>query len=363
MTRRTIIRLGAAALGVAALSALRPTLWRQAPTGTVAPGEQEVLRADAYVVTPAPVRETVRTIGTLAAKESVSVVSELSRRLVAVHVAEGTEVEAGALLFKLDDADLQAQLAELEARRRMAARTEERQEALLAYDRKALSQQAFDQAQADLQAIEAQIAALRVTLAKTEIRAPFHARVGLRRVSEGAWITPETPLTTLQDTSRIKIDFTLPERYAGAIGIGQPFVFEITGSTERFEGTVVAIEPAIDAPTRSLVVRGITENPSGALLPGAFASVEVTLAQPTEGILVPAQAAVPSASGYAVYVLRDGRAELREVEIGLRTRESLEIRRGLAVGDTVLTSNLLRLRPGARVEVGPATEAEEAGPS
>ena len=208
-------------LGVVLLSAARPSLCRRTSGGAPAPSGQEVLRAEAYVVAPTPVRETVRTIGTLAANESVSVVSELSRRLVAVHVAEGTEVEAGTLLFKLDDADLQAQLAELEARRRMAERTEGRQEALLAYDRKALSQQAFDQAQADLQAVEAQMAALRVTLAKTEIRAPFHARVGLRRVSEGAWITPETPLITLQDTSRIKIDFTLPERYAGAIGIGQ----------------------------------------------------------------------------------------------------------------------------------------------
>jgi membrane fusion protein (multidrug efflux system) len=356
MRRRTIILVGIIALGVVILSALRPSLSRQTPAPAMQDG-QEVLRADAYVVEPAAVRDTVRTVGTLAANESVSVVSELSRRLVAVHVVEGTEVEAGALLFKLDDADLRAQLAELEVRRAMAARTAERQRALLAYDKKALSQQAFDQAQADLQALEAQIATLRVTLAKTEIRAPFRARAGLRRVSEGAWITPETPLTTLQDTSRIKIDFTLPERYAGAVQIGQSFVFEITGRPERFEGRVVAIEPAIDAPTRSLVVRGITENPSGTLLPGAFAAVEVAITQPAEGILVPAEAVVPSATGYAVYVLRDGRAELREVEIGLRTREALEIRRGLAAGDTVLTSNLLRLRPGVRVEVGGNPEA------
>jgi membrane fusion protein (multidrug efflux system) len=355
MTRRTLIALGATALGVVVLATLGRS--RPGPGGPGAPPDApEVLRADAYVVAPTAVRDTVRTVGTLAANESVSVVSELSRRLVAVHVIEGTEVEAGALLFKLDDADLRAQLAELEVRRGMAARTAERQRVLLSYDKKALSQQAFDQAQADLQAIEAQIAALRVTLAKTEIRAPFHGRAGLRRVSEGAWITPETPLTTLQDTSRIKIDFTLPERYAGAVQIGQPFAFEITGSAERFEGTVVAIEPAIDAPTRSLVVRGITDNPTGALLPGAFASVAVTIAQPTEGILVPAQAVVPSATGHAVYVLRGGRAELREVEIGLRTRDALEIRRGLAAGDTVLTSNLLRLRPGVRVEIGAAPE-------
>jgi membrane fusion protein (multidrug efflux system) len=169
-------------------------------------------------------------------------------------------------------------------------------------------------------------------------------------VSEGAWITPETPLTTLQDVSRIKVDFTLPERYAGAVAIGRSFRFRVAGRGEDFEGRVLALESAIDAPTRSLLVRGVAENPSGALLPGAFASVELPIERPAEGILAPAQAIVPSAAGHAVWVLRDGRAELREVEIGLRTRDEVEIVRGLAPGETVLTTNLLRLRPGARVE-------------
>jgi membrane fusion protein (multidrug efflux system) len=348
------------ALGAGATVALRPSLSREtgpaqpaAPAGTA----DEVLQAEAYVVEPAAVRDTVRTVGTLAANESVNVVAELSRRLVAVHVTEGTDVEAGALLFKLDDADLRAQLKELEVRHRLASRTAERQQALLAYDKKALSQQAYDQAQAELQTVEAQIAALRVTLAKTEIRAPFRARVGLRRVSEGAWITPETLLTTLQDTSRIKIDFTVPERHASAIAIGQSVTYEVAGRGERVTATVIAIEPAIDAATRSLLVRAVSENPSGRLLPGAFASVEVPITQRAEGILVPAQAIIPSATGHAVFVLRDGRAALRDVEIGLRTREAVEIRRGLAAGDVVLTTNLLRLRDGVRVERADARQA------
>ncbi|MGD9765781.1 MAG: efflux RND transporter periplasmic adaptor subunit [Candidatus Binatia bacterium] len=359
MKKRVVIALAACVLAAGGLAALRPAETRE----TAPMAAPEMLRAEAYVVEPTVVRDTVRTIGTLHANESVNLVAELSRRLVGVHVVEGTSVAAGALLFKLDDADLRAQLAELEVRRRLAARTAERQKALLAYDKKALSQQAFDQAMAELQAVEAQIEALRVTLAKTEIRAPFPARAGLRRVSEGAWITPETTLITLQDTSRIKIDFTLPERYAGSIAIGQPFSFEVAGRVERFTGKVVAIEPAIDLSTRSLLVRGVYEDASGGLLPGAFASVEVPIAAPSEGIQVPAQAVIPSATGHAVYVLRDGRAELREVEIGLRTRAAVEIRSGLAVGDTVLTSNLLRLRPGVTVEIvaseAPATAKAE----
>jgi membrane fusion protein (multidrug efflux system) len=318
------------------------------PPGT---GPQAPLQAEAYVVDARPITETVRTVGTLAANESVEIVAELSRRLVAVDVEEGSAVEKGARLFKLDDADLRSELAELEARHRLAARTEQRQRELMAMGKKALSEQAYDQATAELQAVQAQMASLRVTLAKTEIRAPFSGRVGLRRVSEGAWLTPSTPLTTLQDISRIKIDFTLPERHANAIAIGQSFRFRVAGRSEDLEGRVIAIEPAIDAPTRSLVVRGISENPDGALMPGAFATLDVPVAAEASGILIPAQAIIPSATGHAVYVLREGAAALQDVEIGTRSAESVQVLRGLALGDTVLTTNLLRIRPGARVEV------------
>jgi membrane fusion protein (multidrug efflux system) len=350
MSRTRFVVLGLAVLAALALAvaALR------APSDAApaaAPAAEQPMRAEAWIAESQPVRETVRTVGTLAPNEAVDVVSELSRRLVSVDVEEGAAVEKGERLFQLDDADLRAQLAELEARRTFAARTERRQRELLEFEKKALSQQAYDQAVAYLGEVEAQIAALRVTLAKTEIRAPFGARVGLRRVSEGAWITPDTLLTTLQDTSRIKIDFTLPERYAGAVAVGQEFRFQVAGRGEDFAGRVIAVEPGIDAATRSVRVRGITENPDGVLTPGAFAAVELPLEKAGEGILVPAQAVIPSATGHAVYVLRDGRAELREVAIGVRTRDAVEILRGLAPGEAVLTTNLLRLRAGALVEV------------
>ncbi|HYD50842.1 MAG TPA: efflux RND transporter periplasmic adaptor subunit [Terriglobales bacterium] len=321
----------------------------------VASPAARALQAEAYHVVPTTVRDSVRTTGTLAANESVVIVAELSRRLVKVAVAEGSTVARGDLLFKLDDADLRAELARLEVRRQLAERTVQRQRDLLSYEKRALSKQAYDQARTELQSVEAEIAALEVTLARTEIRAPFAARVGLRRVSEGAWITPETPLTTLQDTSQIKIDFTLPERYAGSVAVGQTFFFTVTGRGEQYQGRVLAVGTAIDANTRSMQVRGITGNAEGALMPGAFASVELVLQQSGEGMMVPAQAIVPAATGHSVFVLRDGRAHNREVKIGLRTRDQVEIIDGLAFGDVVLTTNLLRLREGIPVEVTAGT--------
>lgn len=357
MTRRRIAVAVAVALGVLALVLYRSLSSDTAIAPSPGAGKQAAaLQAEAYVVAARPIHETVRTVGTLAANESVEIVAELSRRLVAVDVEEGAEVEKGKRLFKLEDADLRSQLAELEARHRLAARTEQRQRELLAFQKKALSQQAYDQATADLQAVQAAIASLQVTLAKTEIRAPFRGRVGLRRVSEGAWLTPTTLLTTLQDTSRVKIDFTLPERHAGSIVIGQTFRFRVAGRSDDIEGRVIAIEPAIDAPTRSLLVRGVSENPRGALMPGAFVTLDVPVAAESSGMLIPAQAIIPSASGHAVYVLRDGAAQLQEVEIGMRSAESVQVLRGLAIGDTVLTTNLLRMRPGVRVEVAQASD-------
>ncbi|MGH7820039.1 MAG: efflux RND transporter periplasmic adaptor subunit, partial [Candidatus Binatia bacterium] len=296
--RNRFLALGAVlALGVA-ITVLRSS----SDEGAAAPGHggadaaagEATLRAAGYVVVPARLRETVRAVGTLAANESVRIVPELSRRLVRVHAAEGVRVEKEELLFELDDADLRASLAQLDARRELAQRTLSRQRTLMAEDKKALSQQAYDQSTADLRSIEAEIEGLRVTLAKTNVRAPFGGTTGLRHVSEGAWVTPDSVLTTLQDTSRIKIDFTLPERYAPAIAVGQTFEFHVSGRSETFAGAIAALEPVIDAQTRSLLVRGTADNPEGRLLPGAFVSVEVALEDVGGGVMVPAEALVPS---------------------------------------------------------------------
>ncbi len=323
------------------------------PASAGAADEDAPLHASGVEARPADLRETARTVGTLAANESVNIVPELSRRLVRVHVEEGARVEQERLLFELDDADLRAVQAELQARRRLAANTVERQRSLLAEDERALSGQDHERALADLAALDAQLRANQVTLAKTRIRAPFAGTIGLRRVSEGAWVTPETLLSTLQDRSRIKVDFTLPERHASLIAAGQEFRFRVEGRSEPFAARVLAVEPVIQAETRSLLVRGIADNPDASLFPGAFVAVEVPLVGVAEGVMVPAEALLPSAEGHSVFVLEEGRAELRPVEVGVRGEENVQILRGLAEGELVLRTNLLRLRPGVAVVLDP----------
>lgn len=304
------------------------------------------LKAEVYIVKPAPFAQTVSTVGSLRANESVAVSSELSRRLVKIQFQEGTDVAAGDALFKLDDSDLVSQLAEIDARIALAKSTKVRAENLLPSE--SISQQEFDAAAAQLSILEAQKVTKTIEIAKTEIHAPFAGRIGIRQVSEGAFVSPNMLLIQLQDISHIKVDFRLPERYAGQVKSGQKFTFTVAGNGATFDGTVTVVEPAIDSATRSLRVRGLCTAPQG-LLPGGFAEVTLTLDGMVNGFMVPSQAIVPSPRGQGIYLISDGKAKLQPVEIGTRTDDKVQILRGITEGDVVATTNLLRIRPGLEV--------------
>ncbi|MDH4445329.1 MAG: efflux RND transporter periplasmic adaptor subunit [Akkermansiaceae bacterium] len=304
------------------------------------------LKAEVYIVKQVPFARTLSTVGTLRANESVTLVSELSRRLVKIQVEEGSQVAAGDLLFKLDDSDLMAELGEIDARMKLADTNKARADNLL--PSKAISQQEFDSSTSALDLLKEQRNTKSVQIAKTEIRAPFAGRVGIRQVSEGAFVSPAVPLINLQDVSQIKVDFPLPERYSSEIKRGQKFTFAVAGNGQTFDGVVTVIEPAIDATTRSLLVRGLCTTPQG-LLPGGFAEVTLTLDGLANGFMVPSQAVIPSPRGQAVYVIEDGKAKLHTVEIGTRTDDQVQILRGLNEGDAIAITNLLRIRPDLAV--------------
>jgi membrane fusion protein (multidrug efflux system) len=320
---------------------------------TAAAPPAQAISVEVHRVQAEPLEVQVTATGSLLGRESVQIVSELSRRLVKVHAEEGMRVAKGALLFELDATDLAAELAKLEVQARLTRATLDRTERLMA---EGLSnQQELDLASARVDEVTADRQALRVTLSKTQIRAPFAGTLGLRRVSEGAWVSPSTLLSTLQDTSTLKLDFTLPERYAGAVRTGGAFRFRVEGRPETFEGTVGAIEPSVDPATRSLLVRGVIDG-STQLLPGSAASVEVPL-RVDQALLVPPIAIIPGIEGRRVFVVDGGRARSTPVELGYRTPDRVQIVGGLSEGDQVITTNLLRIRDDVPVSVavgGPA---------
>ncbi len=327
-----------------------PAAVQSETAGAAAP---QAISVEVHRVQAEPLEVQVTATGSLIGRESVQIVSELSRRLVKVHAEEGTRVAQGALLFELDATDLAAELAKLEVQARLTRATLDRTRALMA---EGLSnQQELDLASARVDEVAANRQALRVTLARTQIRAPFAGTLGLRRVSEGAWVSPSTLLSTLQDTSTLKIDFTLPERYAGAVRPGASFRFRVDGRPETFEGSVGAIEPSVDAATRSLLVRGVIDGSTN-LLPGSAASVEVPL-RVDQALLVPPIAIIPGIEGRRVFVVDQGRARSTPVELGFRTADRVQVVGGLSEGDQVIITNLLRVRDDMPVSVaveGPA---------
>jgi membrane fusion protein, multidrug efflux system len=307
------------------------------------------LLSQGYKVKPEVVPFTISAIGSLVANESVEITNEQSRRLIAIHVEEGENVEKDELLFELDSKDDREALAEIEARRELAILNEGRLRQLV--QSQSSSQAEYDQVRSELDVVNAQLEQVKTQIEKSSIRAPFAGRVGLRRVSLGAWLETNTVLVTLQDLSRMKVDFKIPERYAAQIARGLDFNFRPDGSGELFSAKVIAVEPAIDSQTRSLIVRGLAENSTGKLLPGAFVKVELSLSTDENDILIPTEAIVPSAKGTSVFVVEEGKAAVRLVELGVRLEDKVQVLSGLKADDVVLTTNLLRLRPGSAVTV------------
>lgn len=320
----------------------------KSPARTGGGGGGGELSVQSVVVSPRPLEEAVRAIGTLSANEEVELRSERSGKIQKIYFREGGAVKAGDLLVKIDDSELSAQLARAEQRRKLAEQLEERQKMLL--EKGGVSREEYDRILTELNTLRAEEQLIRVQVEKTEIKAPFDGIIGLRYASEGSYVTSSDRLATLQDLGSLKIDFSIPEKYARQVKPGDKIIFTTAGAERKFSGTVFAVEPKVDPATRTLPVRARAANLNRALMPGGFANVELVLRQ-EKVLLVPAGAVIPDIKGHKVFLYKGGKAEAREVQVGLRTANELEIASGLSSGDTVITTGLLQLRPGAPVRL------------
>jgi membrane fusion protein (multidrug efflux system) len=292
--------------------------------------------------------ETLTATGTLLAQEGVELQAETNGRVVHISFREGTKVRAGDLLVKLNDADLRASL-ERALRKQELAGIRERRLAQLVHDH-LVPQDDYDIARSEMLVQDSEVGLIRAQIAKTEIRAPFDGVVGLRYVSEGAFVNATTRVATLQQIDRLKIDFAISERYAQRIAAGQPVSFRVAGSDHAHAGRVYAIDPRIDASTRTVLVRALCDNAEGHLLPGSFASLELTVAEIPDALLIPAESIEPGVDGKVVYVVQEGVAHRRHVQIGKRTARSVEVVDGLAAGDQIVVSGLQQMSDGVTVE-------------
>ncbi|WP_194776342.1 efflux RND transporter periplasmic adaptor subunit [Pararhodonellum marinum] len=287
--------------------------------------------------------------GSILPNETVNLRPEISGLVTKIAFKEGEFVKKGTPLLYLNDDELKAQLDRLEFTKKLYEGQENRQKQLLA--REAISQEEYDIVLnqfntnlADLRLIEAQ-------LNKTVIRAPFDGVLGLRMVSEGSFISSTDVIVSVVNIDPIKIEFSIPERYANSVKLGSKIFFSSNAVEGEAEGVVYAIEPNIDAATRTLRLRAQSPNRDRQYLPGMFVRIKYVLGSQADAMMVPAEAIIPDLEGYKVYIVNgEGRIEERKVTIGTRTDRRVQIVEGVEPGDLVLTTGVLQVREGMEVD-------------
>lgn len=308
------------------------------------------MRVDAYIVNPEPFQENLEIPGTIVANEVAEIHPETSGRIVQLNVVEGRSVGKGAVLAKLYDGDLRAQLNKIQVQLALAQKTEERQAQLLKIQ--GISQQDYDISLLQVNSLRADIGILQTSIAKTVVRAPFSGKIGLNKISPGSYVTPSSVIAVINQTDELKLDFTVPEKYTGLMKPGQLVTFTIEGSTKELSAKVVATEANLTENTRSLTVRAAITGRDDALLPGAFAKVKLSLDPDPNALLVPTQAILPQARGKKVILFKGGSAQFTDVITGVRDSARVQITSGVKAGDTVVVTGLLSVRPDAKIQIG-----------
>lgn len=308
------------------------------------------LKVDLFIAQPTAYAEIIEVPGTIVASESVEIHPEIAGRIIQLPIEEGKYVAKGSLLAKLNDADLVAQLNKLEIQLQLAQQTEKRQAQLLKIQ--GISQQDYDISLLQVNSLKADIGIIKTSLEKTEIRAPFSGKLGLRNISNGAYVNPTTVIAVINQTDQLKLDFSIPEKYVGKIRNGQSVRFRFEGSNDSLTARIVATESRVTENSRSLQVRARIESKNSSLLPGSFAKVSIGFDPDPNAILIPTQAILPQARGKKVILYKGGVAVFTDIKTGSRTADRVQIVEGITAGDTVVTTGLLSVRPDAPITIG-----------
>lgn len=310
-------------------------------------------RNEAITVELAPVRrgEQIRSwsaVGSLLANESVTIRPEITGRIARLGFEEGQRVERGAVLFALDDSVYVAQVAQAVAGLSLSSRNAKRAEEL--YAGKLISPSERDTALAARDVDAASLNLARALAAKTAIRAPFAGHAGLRLVSVGDYVNPGQDLVVIEDLARIKLEFRLPELALPDVREGQSVQVELDAyPSQRFDAKLYALDSRVAGDTRSIGARAILDNADGRLRPGLFARVTLVVERKADALLIPEQSVLARGASAFVYVVEDGKASEREIQIGQRSNGQAEVLSGLTAGQQIVVSGLQRVSDGAQV--------------
>jgi membrane fusion protein (multidrug efflux system) len=311
------------------------------------PAQQPPSKVDGYIVSPKSLLQDIEVPGSLMPFEETELHPEVSGRVTGLYFKEGSNISQGAVLVKLYDGDLQAQLQKLKVQLKVAEQTAERYAELLKIN--GVSQQEYDLNVLSVNNIKADINIINTSISKTSVRAPFSGKMGLKNISTGAYITPQTVISTLRKVSQLKIEFTVPETYGAKMKTGVPVNFTIDNSKNSYTARIMATENYIAEETRSLKVRAVVEKAGPDLIAGAFAKVKIPLGENNAALMIPTQAIIPQARNKKVIAVRNGMASMEVVTTGIRDSAMVEITSGLKAGDTVIITGLLTTKPGSKV--------------
>jgi len=346
MSRREI-RVALAALVVCA--ACRKTPSNAAASGA-APPAAPAIAVEVAVARTDTVTDAIAATGQIEAVQSIELRPDVEGRSVEILFHEGTEVGKGTPLFRIDDAELQAEVARAEADRDLAKQSLQRTQDLVG--QRASSQADLERAEATARSADASLSLLKVRLDRTVVRAPFGGVVGQRFVSLGDYVTTSTRLAALQTVNPERVSFQVPERYAAALHRNQTIAFQVAAMRNKtFTGTVDFVDPVVQLPGRTITIKAIVPNPKRELQTGMFVDVRLATAQRPQAIVVPEEAVLALQGVTVVWVIKDGKATRRPVTLGVRSPGFVEVLDGVDAGDQVVVGGIEKMSEGAAVTV------------
>lgn len=304
------------------------------------------------VIQPKLLQNVVQTTGTIIGNETVDLRPEVSGRVIGIFFDEGSFVEKGKKLLKLNDADLQAQIVRSEAQEKLLSDEEYRKQKLL--DIKAVSQEEYDASLNQLKITRAEKQLLLAQVAKTEIYAPFSGKIGLRLISPGSFVVSNSVVASLQQVDPVKVEFDVPEKYSSLVKDGMDISFTLENLDSVFHGKVYARETSINTDTRTLKVRALAPNRQQLLMPGRFARVRLVLETFPEALTVPSEALVTDQAVSSVYLCSGGKAKFTKVVTGIRTDSEVQVMDGIHPGDSLIVTGLMQLAKDSPVKPKPA---------
>lgn len=310
-------------------------------------GRNDNYKVQYYVVKPTELAKSITVSGTILPNEQVDLRNEVQGRVTSVNLQEGKFVKEGTLLLQLFDDDLRAQLSKIQAQLDILEKNYRRQTELRKID--GISQADYEQSSLQIASLKADIEVQKTLIRKMKILAPFDGIIGLKNVSTGAIIPQGTTVATIRDVHKLKLDFSVPEKYAPVIKPGLNVRFSKADDETEYTASVIATEGGIQTDTRNINVRALIQKEVGMLTPGGYVNVKLELANNPEAIQIPTSAIIPNDRTNSVIVARNGKAHFVEVNTGIRSVRDIEITSGLQVGDTVITTGILFLKEGDKL--------------